>query len=271
MSVTVTWLGWSTFRVAIDGGPTLVFDPCVSPLLNDRHARFDQIADADLFVLTHGHHEHLKDVPRLARRLPHVPLVAPAQVREYLVGICGIDRARIGLAVPDEALEWEGVTLLPRAFPHLPKHDVPGKVANLRRDNPLGAPWLLLRFGPRIVRSWFAIRKQPEFGPFLAYDLRAGDRRLVFTCEAFTELIAAEEIARWRGDEPVDLAVIGVESGQEDAAASLTSVLGAARSLCCPVHATFERFYGKPPVDGERWRQGRADRAVWTVGDTISL
>lgn len=269
MTVRITWFGWSTFRLDVEGGPSVVLDPCVSALLSGPHARMRDVAGADLLLLTHGHHEHLKDVPRLARSMATVPLVAPAQVREYLVGLRGIDRARVTLAEPDRPLTWERLSITPRAFPHLPKHDVGGKLAILRRDNPLGAAWIALRYGPRILRTWLAIREQPEFGPFLAYDIDVAGQRLVFTCEAFTQLLSPDEVARWRGDRPVDVAVIGVESGQEAAAAHLTDVLGAQRSVCCPVHAPFERFYGKPIVDGEAWRDGRPERAVWAPGSSL--
>jgi hypothetical protein len=269
--IEVSWLGWSTFRLAVQGGPTVVLDPCVSPLLSDPHARLQDVSDADLLMVTHGHHEHLKDVPRLAETLPTVPLLAPAQVREYLVGIHGVDRARVSLAEPDRPLSWEGLRIVPRHFPHLPKNDVGGKLAILRRDNPVGATWLLLRYGPRIVRTWFAIREQPEFGPFLAYDIHVAGRRILFTCEAFTELIDPDEVARWRGDQPIDLAVVGVESGQESAAARLTDVLAARQSVCCAVHAPFERFYGKLAVRGEDWACGRADRQVWKPGSEIRI
>jgi len=268
-AITTSWLGWGTFRVDVAGGPKVVIDPCVTPLLSDPHAAFADVADADLFLITHGHHEHLKDVPSLARRLPHVPIVAPAQVREYLVGICGIDRERITLAEPDRALTWGEARIVPRAFPHLPKHDVAGKLAILRRDNPLGAPWIALRYGPRILRSWLAIRQQPEFGPFLAYDLRIGGQRLLFTCEAFTSLLAADIVAAWAEGPAIDLAVVGVESGQEEAAAALTRALEARRAVGCAVHAPFERFYGKPPVDGAAWAAA-AGATAWIPGSAIS-
>ncbi len=270
MTVRVTWFGWSTFRLDVPGGPSVVLDPCVTPLLADPHATLADVAGADLFLLTHGHHEHIKDVPALARRMPDTELIAPAQVREYLVGIRRLGRDRVGLAQPDRTLRWRGLSITPRAFPHLGKHDVGGKLAILRRDNPAGAAWIALRYGPRIARTWLQIREQPEFGPFLAYDIEVAGRRVVFTCEAFTELIDPDEVARWRGDRPVDLAVIGVESGQEAAASRLTDVLGATQSVCCAVHAPFERFYGKPVVDGQAWRGGRADRAVWVAGSSTT-
>ncbi|MCO4772998.1 MAG: MBL fold metallo-hydrolase [Deltaproteobacteria bacterium] len=266
------WLGWSTFRLDVPGGPTLLLDPCVSALLDDRHARLKDLDGADAILLTHGHHEHIKDLAEVVKHVGPVPILAPTQVREYLIAYRDIPRDRFVTALPGESARIAGVTVRSWAFPHLPKHDVKGKLGNLKRDNPLGAPWLLVRHGPRIVRSWFAIKRQPEFGPFLAYDMDVAGRRVFFTCEAFTELLESETVRSWRrAAGPVDLAVVGVESGQEHAAGRLTEELGAGRSVSCAVHATFERFYGKPAVDGESWRGGRADRAVWSVGDSLDL
>lgn len=267
----VAWLGWSTFRVDVPDGPSLVLDPCVSPLLDDPHASLADLDGVDVMLLTHGHHEHIKDAARVHRHLERggrtVPIVAPPQVREYLVAYRDIPRERFVAVAPDDEVEVAGVTVRARGFPHLPKHDVAGKLAILRRDNLLGAPAILLRHAPTIVRSWFAIKRQPEFGPFLAYDVEVAGRRLFFTCEAFTELLDPDEVDRWaQAGPPVDLALVGVESGQEDAASLLTDRLGALVSVACPVHAPFERFYGKDPVHGARWEAGRPDRGVWSPG-----
>ena len=266
----VQWFGWSTFRLDVPGGPTLVLDPCVTPLLDDTHARLSDLDGADAILLTHGHHEHIKDLRSVVNHLGPVPILAPPQVREYLVAYQGIPRDRFVLANPGETASIAGVTVRAWGFPHLPKHDVPGKLGNLARDNPLGAPWLALRYGHRIAATWFAIKRQPEFGPFLAYDLDVGGERVVFTCEAFTSLLEPDVVRGWGSAAgPVSLAVVGVESGQEAAASALTDALAPAQAVCAPVHATFERFYGKPPVDGSAWQQGRANRSVWSPGDAI--
>ena len=53
----VHYAGWSTFRLALAGGPTLVLDPCISGLLDDPHAEpEDCVGDVVLllqFVIEH--------------------------------------------------------------------------------------------------------------------------------------------------------------------------------------------------------------------------
>ena len=268
----VAWFGWSTVRIDVPGGPSLVIDPCVSPLLDDRHARLADLDGVDAILLTHGHHEHIKDLRVVWDHLGQPPILAPPQVREYLIAYRDVPRRTFTTAVPGEPVSFQGAMVRAWGFPHLEKHDIAGKLGILRRDNPLGAPWMLLRHAPRIVGSWFAIKRQPEFGPFLAYDLDVGGRRFVFTCEAFTSLMDPGEVRAWReAAGPVDLAVVGVESGFEADAASLTELLEPRRAVLCRVHATFERFYGKPRVDGEVWRGGRVDWEVWEPGATTEV
>ncbi len=223
--LTVTWYGWGTYRVA--GSTTLVVDPCVSSLNDEPHAPPDLTADA--MLLTHGHHEHVKD----ARRFD-LDALAPPQVARWLP---------CGAIEPDETREFHGVSVTARAFPHLEKHDVAGKLRILWRNRAFP------RRLDRVIAAAWAIRGQPDDGPYLAYDLRLDGKRVFLTVEAFTELLDGDVAEAW-GEGGVDLAIVGVESGQERAASELARRLGARLTVGAAVHAGFERFYGKPPVRG---------------------
>ncbi|GEM_PF-1812241 len=261
----VHYAGWSTFRLALAGGPTLVLDPCISPLLDDPHAMPEDCV-GDVVLLTHGHHEHIRDAHRVAR-WHDGPFVAPPQVVAFLEEVRHIDSRRLATIQPDETLEFDGFRVTAREFPHLEKHDVAGKVAILKSDNPLGAPSILAKFAKNIALSYLVIRKQPEHGPFFAYDLEFDDGpRVFFTCEAFTQLLDPDVVKGWAAGRPIDLAIVGVESGHEEAAGVLTDALAPKTAIAAAVHAPFERFYGKPPVQPERWVDGRANRAFWTPG-----
>ena len=246
----MSWPGWGTFRIEPDGGPSVVIDPCLTPLMHDPVATPLEVV-ADVVLLTHGHHEHIIDAHRVGRLLPTAPFVAPPQVVEHLVVARGMRRQRFDAIEPDGVLNLPGLTVTARAFPHLPKNDVAGKLTILGRHHALGAAWILARHGRRVVTSWLAIRGQPEQGPFLAYDLdfEAGPRVFV-TCEAFTELLDPKEAERWgRGERQIDLAIVGVESGRERVAGQLLDRLAPRRAIAAAVHAPFERFYGRPAVD----------------------
>ena len=261
----VHYSGWSTFRLDLQGGPTLVIDPCISGLLDDPHA---EPADCvgDVVLLTHGHHEHIRDAHRVAR-FHAGPFVAPPQVADYLHDVRRLDPRRLLRIEPNETLELDGFRVTAREFPHLEKHDVAGKVALLKQDNPLGAPKILARHALNIALSYLVIRRQPETGPFLAYDIEFDEGpRVFFTCEAFTRLLEPEVVRGWGAGRAIDLAIVGVESGHEEAAAALTDALGPSQAIAAAVHAPFERFYGKPPVEGARWVAGRPGRTFWTPG-----
>ncbi len=248
-SVTVTWFGWGTFRVRC-GDLVVVVDPYMTPLWGAPCARPDDCL-GDVVLLTHGHHEHVRDAHRVAQRTA-APLVAPPQVVDYLVHRRGVSRSRLRVIQPDETVSVPGVSVTARGFPHLPKNDPAGKVRMLRRGGALGGA---MRQLPQTARSWFAIRHQPEGGPYLAYDLVFDDGpRLFLACEAFTSLLDTAVAAAWgRGDRPVDLVVVGVETGQEEAAAACARALGPRQVVGAAVHAPFERFYGKPTVSPGRF------------------
>jgi len=250
-NLEVAYPGWGTWCIEPSGGPRVVVDPCVTPLLDDPCASLPDVA-ADIVLLTHGHHEHIRDV----HWLPYdesTPIVAPPQVATYLIEQRGMSARRFSVIQPDEELELPGIRVVARSFPHLPKNDVAGKLGILSRDNPLGAVSILLRYGVRVARAWTEIKDQPEGGPYLAYDIYFEQGPRVFvTCEAFTELLRVQQAVSWgRGEQAVDLALVGVESGQEGHAACLLDSLGPRHALGAAVHAPFERFYGKPKVEAD--------------------
>ena len=229
--------GWGTWCIDSSGGPRVVVDPCVTPLLDDPCATLPEVS-ADVVLLTHGHHEHIRDI----HWLPYdesTPIVAPPQVAAYLIEQRGMKGGRFCVIRPNEELKLPGLRVVARSFPHLPKNDVSGKLGILRRDNPFGAMSILLRYGLRVAKAWTVIKDQPEGGPYLAYDIYFDDGPRVFvTCEAFTELLRPRLAASWgSGEQVVDLALVGVESGQEEHAANLLDSLGPRRALGAAVHA----------------------------------
>ncbi len=264
--ITLEYRGWGTFALEADRGPRVVIDPCISPLLGWPHARMEHCR-GDLFLLTHGHHEHIRDIHRIARRHP-APLVAPPQVVDYLVRKRGMDRSDFSVAHPDAPVEAVGLSVTGRSFPHLEKHDVAGKVGVLAQGKLLRAVATVARNLPSLARTWTVIHDQPEEGPFLAYDIRFEEGPRVFvSCEAFTHLLDPSKVAAWAEGPPIDLAVVGVETGQEEVAAAHTRALSARSVVAAAVHAPFEDFYSRPPVEPSRFlAAGEAGWAFWTAG-----
>ncbi len=265
MKLDLAYRGWGTFRIAPEGGPAVVLDPNLTALVGNAAASPDEVL-GDVLLLTHGHHEHIRDTHRVAR-LTASPIVAPPQVVDFLCRRRAMPERRFRVIEPDGSIQLPGLRITARGFPHLPKNDVAGKLAVLRRDNPVGALALSLRNLPSFAFGWQVIREQPEGGPFLAYDLDfEGGPRVFVTCEAFTHLLDAETVSRWAEGRPIDVALVGVESGQEEQAAEHAQRLGARVTVAAAVHAPFERFYGKPEVVPERFLGGRERWTFWPPG-----
>lgn len=256
LELRLSYYGWSSFR--IDGLPEgpLILDPAWSVLISESFGLKKDFDGATGMLISHGHHEHLRDSSRLATSSA-IPIAGPPQCMDYLRFHKGIEAKRVTRLKPDLEQRLFGrddVSVVPRSFPHLEKNDVPGKLRILRRQNPVGAAAWIARYGLRFARTWWSIRNQPEGPPFFAYDLRLpGGIRLFFTVEAFTELLDPKVVETWAKGPAITLAIVGVESGQEGAAARLTAALGARKVMQIEHHAIFDAFYGRPPVCSDKY------------------
>jgi L-ascorbate metabolism protein UlaG (beta-lactamase superfamily) len=68
MALAITWLGHSTFLIALPTGQRIVTDPWLgNPRCPARYARAESLGPVDLILLSHGHDDHSGDVIPLAR------------------------------------------------------------------------------------------------------------------------------------------------------------------------------------------------------------
>jgi len=68
VTVELTYHGWSCFTLKTPGGRTLVFDPNWTNPFGSPLAAPEAFAEVDLCLVTHGHFDHIQDVPALMRR-----------------------------------------------------------------------------------------------------------------------------------------------------------------------------------------------------------
>jgi L-ascorbate metabolism protein UlaG (beta-lactamase superfamily) len=84
MSLSILWLGHSTFLLQSPGGKRLLFDPWITgnPASPDAAKHLGKL---DLILVTHGHSDHTGDVVAVARS-SGAQLLAPFEVSVWLQG-----------------------------------------------------------------------------------------------------------------------------------------------------------------------------------------
>ena len=67
--VEVLWLGHSTFRITSATGKVIVIDPFLkrNPRLPAKYKELKALGKVDLILVTHGHGDHVSDLPELAK------------------------------------------------------------------------------------------------------------------------------------------------------------------------------------------------------------
>ena len=79
--VEVTWLGQATFRIVSPGGKVIVTDPWLrtNPLTPPAFKQLESFGRIDVLLVTHGHFDHIADVPALAQQY-NVPVRGPGDL-----------------------------------------------------------------------------------------------------------------------------------------------------------------------------------------------
>jgi L-ascorbate metabolism protein UlaG (beta-lactamase superfamily) len=93
--VEVLWLGHSTFRITSTMGKVIVIDPFLmkNPRTPAKYKDLKALGKVDLILVTHGHIDHIGDLPNLAK-LTGAMVVANHELSNNLVSLGFLDAAK---------------------------------------------------------------------------------------------------------------------------------------------------------------------------------
>jgi len=98
MSLSITWLGHSTFLIGTPGGQRVVVDPWLgNPTCPRAFARPDALGRLDLILVTHGHPDHIGDLVAVAKA-SRAPVVCAYELGRYIEakGVTGVHDMGVG-------------------------------------------------------------------------------------------------------------------------------------------------------------------------------
>jgi L-ascorbate metabolism protein UlaG (beta-lactamase superfamily) len=93
--VEVLWLGHATFRITSTTGKVIVIDPFLkkNPRVPAKYKDLKALGKVDLILVTHGHGDHIGDLPELAK-LTGAPVIANWELANNLVALGLLDGSK---------------------------------------------------------------------------------------------------------------------------------------------------------------------------------
>jgi L-ascorbate metabolism protein UlaG (beta-lactamase superfamily) len=93
--IEVLWLGHSTFRITSTTGKVIVIDPFLknNPRTPAKYKDLNALGKVHLIVVTHGHQDHISDLPELAR-MTGAPVVANHELALNMVALGLVEGAK---------------------------------------------------------------------------------------------------------------------------------------------------------------------------------
>ena len=125
MTVEITWLGTSCFRIVTETGIEIYFDPYLNRRqdYNPPPIRAEDIKKADAVIATHGHFEHFWDAPQIVKQTG-AKLIASKEVIEYAVSKMGVPADQAVAINADESTTVGEVEVVATKARHRPTLEV---------------------------------------------------------------------------------------------------------------------------------------------------
>ena len=107
--VHIKWLTVACFEIKI-GQTTIVSDPYITAHPKNS-LTWKDIENCDILTLSHGHWDHITDLPVLMEKYPHAPLLAGSMVAPHMLKWLDVNPARIYPMDANLVLEFEDVKI----------------------------------------------------------------------------------------------------------------------------------------------------------------
>jgi len=98
MSLSITWLGHSTFLLGLPGGQRVLVDPWLSsPTCPPQFGKPESVLPIDLILATHGHFDHISDLAAVAKA-SSAPVVCAFEMGRFIEqkGVTGVHDMGVG-------------------------------------------------------------------------------------------------------------------------------------------------------------------------------
>ena len=163
----ITWFG--TASLAIDDGNTrLLLDPFTRMNKKLANPEISDFTGFDCMLLSHGHFDHILDVPAILRADKNVTVYCTKTPRDTLISR-GADGDRLRLIAPGDEFDAGSFHVKVHAGRHI-DFDMPYITSVL--------PGCVLRF-PQTFKLLYYIKKLPENGEIVLYELHSSGKLIL--------------------------------------------------------------------------------------------
>lgn len=231
----VHYLGWSGFLLD-DGDVRIAIDPHWSSWRTTGALPSYDLTPLTGIVLSHGHPDHVADVPSLLRLHPKAWVLGDPKVAAWARSKVPEAADRIFMASPNERVERDGATIVLHPGVHVGDSGLAQlrKLLSYARRSPVATA--------RLLR---ATKDAPgTAGVYTVELILPSGTRVVHAAETVHRDAPWDAIEAARDDADVDVFLLGVEPGEEDACRAELHRRGSSRTLVFSPHAETRRVFG---------------------------
>lgn len=233
---SLRYFGWSCFALASPGGKRLVFDPNHTNPFGVPLATPEALAAADLCLVTHGHFDHIQDVPALLKR-SRMLLVASHEVCRFLQETHGLPPERLHPLEMDETWTWRGLRITTFEWDH---RLVDTKKMFAARPE-----------GKAMMTSLYF--SNPYDARRMGFTITLEDgRRVTNYCEGFNDQTRMDRVHRVAERDRPDVVIAGAQLDYPAQVAEAAAILRPRRLILFHPHTDYFGYLGlasRPPAD----------------------